>query len=1351
MSLRLFFLRQTVLYFAMTIALASCSFKNKETVTEPTIALSSTDSTTTTTTTVTTTSSTTTTTVPVAISGPLPLQSAMTLAITIPTTTFSNPFYVGNSGTPTIRVSGVNAGNRVRLYIWDLNVGVYTCVANSGEGVSTGSSIDITVSPGFTASGSFAIVPIADDGAGNDTGCPSVANYPAIPIVLYSYQGPPAAPTSLTLISPSGNTRASVITVRVGGVTSGNAVKIYSDNNCSTQIGSATASSSTVDITTTVNLPAGSNTIYANRTSAAGTSACSTATLTYTRATSISAPNSISLINNISSSDSVASPTLTVSGVVSGDTVELYTDSSCTTLVASGTASGTTIDLTTTNPLNDGTYNFYAKSKYTNTNVDTTTTVLSSSCSTAHVQYILSTYIASPTALSVVSPTVVPNLSVTPIIRVSGVSNGDTVYLFNDSSCTSLITSATATSSTVDILTSLPAGDATWDFYATRTNGNFHSPCSSATAQYIVDQGAFVSLEDIIGSSMEGSGSHNITVSLSSARSYAITVYFETTNSTAVLNTHHNLSSSSVVIPAGDTSASISYTALENADSSGDKLLQISLIGSNRATIYVSNKSMHRETIRDNDIALSETLKISSGWYHTCAIVTGGVLKCWGTTAGLGSEVSTPTVVDAGTSYADIAVGESHSCAITTAGTLKCWGGGNVQGETGNGTYATPHDMDLTDTYSSVAAGYRTTCAISTSNQLKCWGYLSTSGVSPQQTAVIVGSNYQKVSIGTSHVCALKIDGTVYCWGNNSYGQLGDGTNTTRLAPNTPASGTYTDISVGLLSTCAIKTDTSISCWGIVGLNSGTPVLSNTPYGLTGPDGYVKIRVLPKYSDNVDAKCAIKSNGDVFCSGALDSYLTGYAINNTWTDSFVKFFSPASDLTFGRYGIGCSVYQGLSYCFGTGAGSFLGLGYNSSEEAYFATPQEGPNVVTMTRPDSISNVSCGIDSSSQLRCWGSKTGQVNSSYNQSFFNRPHSYILDTGTTYSTIVSKSTASWLNYFCGITTTGQLKCWSGDTRQPTALDTDVTYSSQIEIFTNNGCAITASGQLKCWGDNSTACMVGIGCGQGSTNTPTVIDSGTSYALLGHGENYNRAYMCAITTSGALKCWGNTIATGTHQYASTSINDTPTLVDMGTQYSSIELGNTHACGITTTGVLKCWSGVNGNGELGTGDYNGYDYPQIIDSVNYLSVSIANYTTCGITSTYVLKCWGLNSTFGRVGQGTTTTDYPSPQVVDSGITYSKVQVGPNSICAITTSGVLKCWGANIGLGNRNTSYFLSPTEVNSGTTYSDVWVDKATAKAICARTTGGITQCWGTNSYSNNLGINFSESLPFNRPLGLE
>lgn len=39
------------------------------------------------------------------------------------------------------------------------------------------------------------------------------------------------------------------------------------------------------------------------------------------------------------------------------------------------------------------------------------------------------------------------------------------------------------------------------------------------------------------------------------------------------------------------------------------------------------------------------------------------------------------------------------------------------------------------------------------------------------------------VTAGTSHTVAVKSDGTVYAWGGNGYGQVGDGTTTSRTTP----------------------------------------------------------------------------------------------------------------------------------------------------------------------------------------------------------------------------------------------------------------------------------------------------------------------------------------------------------------------------------------------------------------------------------------------------------------------------------------------------------------------------------------------------------------------------------------
>ena len=42
-----------------------------------------------------------------------------------------------------------------------------------------------------------------------------------------------------------------------------------------------------------------------------------------------------------------------------------------------------------------------------------------------------------------------------------------------------------------------------------------------------------------------------------------------------------------------------------------------------------------------------------------------------------------------------------------------------------------------------------------------------------------------QLAAGANHACALRADGSIACWGNNDYGQIGDGTKTTRFSPVT--------------------------------------------------------------------------------------------------------------------------------------------------------------------------------------------------------------------------------------------------------------------------------------------------------------------------------------------------------------------------------------------------------------------------------------------------------------------------------------------------------------------------------------------------------------------------------------
>ena len=62
---------------------------------------------------------------------------------------------------------------------------------------------------------------------------------------------------------------------------------------------------------------------------------------------------------------------------------------------------------------------------------------------------------------------------------------------------------------------------------------------------------------------------------------------------------------------------------------------------------------------------------------------------------------------------------------------------------------------------------------------------------------------------------ALKQDGTLWSWGNNGYGQLGDGTTTTRLArAEIGTETTWWAVAAGSYHTLALKADGTLWAWG---------------------------------------------------------------------------------------------------------------------------------------------------------------------------------------------------------------------------------------------------------------------------------------------------------------------------------------------------------------------------------------------------------------------------------------------------------------------------------------------------------------------------------------------------------
>ena len=258
---------------------------------------------------------------------------------------------------------------------------------------------------------------------------------------------------------------------------------------------------------------------------------------------------------------------------------------------------------------------------------------------------------------------------------------------------------------------------------------------------------------------------------------------------------------------------------------------------------------------------------VAAGAMHTCALLDTGAVKCWGEVGfgqlGLGDTKcrrdakemgDALPAVDLGTGRTAVAVtaGLQHTCALLNGGAIKCWGFGAF-GQLGLGAMKNrgdrPNEMgdalpavDLGTgrTAVAVSAGAFHTCAVLDTGAVKCWGHFSRLGLGDKNDrgsrpnemgdalpAVDLGvrGRVVAVSAGAVHTCALLDGGAVKCWGEGDDGQLGLGDGKSRgSAPNEmgdalPAVDLGTGrgavaVSAGRFHTCAVLDNGAVKCWG---------------------------------------------------------------------------------------------------------------------------------------------------------------------------------------------------------------------------------------------------------------------------------------------------------------------------------------------------------------------------------------------------------------------------------------------------------------------------------------------------------------------------------------------------------
>ena len=293
-----------------------------------------------------------------------------------------------------------------------------------------------------------------------------------------------------------------------------------------------------------------------------------------------------------------------------------------------------------------------------------------------------------------------------------------------------------------------------------------------------------------------------------------------------------------------------------------------------------------------------------------------------------------------------------------------------------------------------------------------------------------------------------------------------------------------------------------------------------------------------------------------------------------------------------------------------------------------------------------------------------------------------------------------------------------------------------THLSLSNVSSCALTSTGAMKCWGSNAYGQIGTLASNQ--QKTPIDVPGFTNnISAIAVGDSR----MCALTTAGEVKCIGNGVADSNNPGISAGA-------------ISISSGYANSCALMSYGGVKCW-GDNWTGQLGSGTWvntsPAVNVKGLTSGVTAITSGIMH--SCALLSSGSVKCWGANN-YGQLGDGTTSNRNEPAQV--SGLTSGVVSIsgGYEHTCAVLTNGEAKCWGRNgYGeLGDGTTTHKNVPTSVKvDGQPISGIASISGGLRHTCAITTGGAAKCWGYNALASLGNGTLTDSLTPVNVVGLD
>lgn len=714
-----------------------------------------------------------------------------------------------------------------------------------------------------------------------------------------------------------------------------------------------------------------------------------------------------------------------------------------------------------------------------------------------------------------------------------------------------------------------------------------------------------------------------------------------------------------------------------------------------------------------------EVRQLAAGVDHLCGLTITGKVYCVGFNGsgqigdGTQNGPTTAKLINAGALankvVTSITAGDKFTCALTTDPIIACWGD-NSYGQLGDGTSTmrlSPVAVTMTGVFATfkptvIGASNYGVCAAKgpnydskqeatypgQNNRVACWGRNNwqQAGISPADTSshptpvdvadpnnVFLGVT--KISGGHAAYCALTTDpdrSNVACWGGGGLGVLGDGASTITNVPTTlPAAPggvikNFTDVVTGYTNACATKGE-KFSCWGTN--DSGQLGVGSTATGkfstrdLTALPG-LGSGTITSISAGPAFSCATGSNGSLFCWGEGDGYALGQTTSTADSTSPIGVVNNSGRMLPGLTADLLAVNSANEY-----SAARIGGKYYSWSRLTNGSTSAIPVELTGF-PANVTKMAagyyhvCAIDGSNKVWCAGNADyGKLGSS--SATTSNSATQVNDTAGVFTGKRLIDITAWDMGTCALADDGTIGCWGqndvgqlgsaanspASSAAPVAVTSSlftVGSSSKATKITSGWdtiCVEAGAAGAKyaaCWGSNTDGALGAAGSGSSSAAAVKITDAGNR--LVGGIAAFDggRTTFCAVAASNSFTyCWGRGAEGQLGNGVSTTASSTALLQAFGTAATDVTVGGLNVCATAAAGPY-CWGmrdyGAIGNGSTATGfvaatavvDANG-----VLAGGSAKTLSGLWASMCMLSSSGSLSCWGNNSLNAIGQQGT--------------------------------------------------------------------------------------------------------------------